>query len=107
MSEEITWMNEGGKPPEFVKDISEQMGSGEEGVLLVGGPSWVRTPLELGEELGGKKLYIDKQGFVDIRCPVCQAAGPVWIVKLKTPDQEKNLHVSCCSDCKQYGWFMK
>jgi len=91
----ISWMEEGGKVPDFVKDVSDQLGEGG-GALLIGGPSWIRTP----PELGGKKMYISKQGMVDMNCPVCRRQRPVYVFKL-----EENVHVSCCENCKQYGWF--
>ena len=90
----ISWMQEGGRPPEFIKDVSEQLGEG--GALLIGGPSWVRTP----PELGAKKMNITKQGWVDMRCPVCDAGGPIYTMQL-----EEGVHVACCQSCEQYGWF--
>lgn len=98
---EIKWTQEGGSIPEFVKDISEQMG---ENCLLVGGPNWIRTPTGLPTHLSNRKMYIQRQGWVDMRCPIpsCQAEAPVYVFEL-----EDGLMVSCCATCRQYGWFMK
>jgi hypothetical protein len=97
--DEIRWTQEGGSIPEHVKNISEQMG---EGCLLIGGPSWIRTPTNLPTKLANRKLHIQRQGWVDICCPVCQAAAPVYVLEL-----EDELVVSCCATCRQYGWSMK
>lgn len=96
---EIKWLQEGGSIPDYVKDVSEQMG---EGCLLVGGPSWIRTPENLPPNLASRKMYIQRRGWLDMRCPVCHAGAPVYVFEL-----EDDLMVSCCATCRQYGWFMK
>jgi hypothetical protein len=85
-------VEEGGEPPKMIKDLSTE----EEGMFLIGGPSWVRTP----PELGSKKMYIQKQGWVDMRCLICSRARPVYVMKL-----DEGICVSCCMNCKQYAWF--
>ena len=99
--DEIKWMQEGGTVPDFVRDVSEQMG---EGCLLVGGPDWVKTPSDLPEGLKNRKMRITRRGWVDIRCPIrsCRAGAPIYAMEL-----EDDLMVSCCPTCQQYGWFMK
>lgn len=93
--DDIRWTQEGGTIPDQIRDVSEQMGDG--GCLLIGGPDWVTTP----QELGGVRMHIQKQGWVDMKCPVCGAPAPVYCLAL-----EENLNVSCCQNCKQYGWFV-
>lgn len=93
----ISWMEEGGRAPEMIRDLSDELcAPGEGGALLIGGPSWVRTP----PELGSKKMSIIRQGTVDMNCPVCRRQRPVYVLEL-----EDDIHVSCCENCKQYGWF--
>jgi hypothetical protein len=95
MTEEIKWNQTGGAPPEMVRNISEEYGFGG-GALLLGGPSWIRSPPELGAE----KLHIQKQGWIKMRCPVCKEGDTVYVILL-----EKDLCVSCCSLCGKYGWI--
>ena len=101
---EIKWLQESGSVPEFVKDISDQMGETVlgGGCLLVGGPQWIRTPGALSPNLANRKMYIKQQGWVDTACPVCRAGAPIYVF-----DLEDDLMVSCCAVCEQYGWFMR
>ena len=93
--DEIRWNQTGGTLPEMVKDVSEQIGDGG-GALLIGGPQWLVAP----PEIGGKKVYIKSQGYVDGPCPVCKQGTRTFVYVL-----EDNLCCSCCERCGRYGWF--
>lgn len=95
-SDEIKWEMTGGRAPEHVQAVHDEVGEG--GMVVVGGPDWVISP----PELGSKKLYIKGREWMKMNCPVCRAEGPIHIILL-----EDDLRVSCCAECGQYGWFKK
>jgi len=86
-----------GEIPKNVADYSDSFEPSENiGVVIVGGPDWIRLPAQLG----GTKQYITGQAYHDIPCPKCAASGPTYVMSL-----DNKMHVACCRECGQYTFF--
>lgn len=100
--DQLVFEETGGGPPSRLHDVSEALNPGG-GALLFGDCDWVRLP----PELGGDRADIMARSWTDVRCPKCQAGGPIFTMVTDhdhPTDKSKVIAVMCCQSCKQYLW---